>query len=376
MAGVDKLWIGDLPSGISPEQLSACFSQFGPVANVKVLPQRENGAQAGLVFYTSPEEASAALSQITAAGNMVAGLEKQVVVRVAHNKGPNNGGGVGGPCDNVFIGGLPCGFTNEQITTIFTPYGAIVDCKSIPSKLPGGNAAALVRFTAVETAKWVVENLHGNMPEGLESPITVRFANSRGGDRPVGGPGPMGGGQQFAGGCQGGGQQWGGGKGYGNGGCSEWGAGGGKGGWGGDASWGGAGKGGGCGKGSNVGTPGSARLLLQSANTAGLLGPNCKSVGHECSVYIKHLPADMTDLDVHNLFCAFGPIASGGANAILNPDGSCKGIAFVDFLHAEAAQSACAALNGFATSDGTTIFVQPKQPKNQGGPMMHGNSPY
>merc|ERR1719253_886826 len=38
----------------------------------------------------------------------------------------------------------------------------------------------MIRFASVEMATWVVENLNGNIPEGLTEPIIARFANSKG----------------------------------------------------------------------------------------------------------------------------------------------------------------------------------------------------
>merc|ERR1719265_1414400 len=38
----------------------------------------------------------------------------------------------------------------------------------------------MVRFETVDMATWVVENLHGNIPQGLEQPIICRFANAPG----------------------------------------------------------------------------------------------------------------------------------------------------------------------------------------------------
>merc|ERR1740130_808336 len=49
----------------------------------------------------------------------------------------------------------------------------------------------MIRFGSVEMAQWVVENINGNIPEGLAEPIIARFANSssggKGGDKGKGG---------------------------------------------------------------------------------------------------------------------------------------------------------------------------------------------
>jgi hypothetical protein len=38
----------------------------------------------------------------------------------------------------------------------------------------------MLRFASVDEAKWLVENLNGNIPEGLTEAIQVRFANAPG----------------------------------------------------------------------------------------------------------------------------------------------------------------------------------------------------
>lgn len=49
-------------------------------------------------------------------------------------------------------------------------------------------------------------------------------------------------------------------------------------------------------------------------------------------VFIKNLPSDTTDCDLYKLFAPFGAISPSGVKAMVNADGSCKGIGFVDFM--------------------------------------------
>eukprot|EP00427_Karlodinium_veneficum_P029550 CAMPEP_0169220538 /NCGR_PEP_ID=MMETSP1016-20121227/20574_1 /TAXON_ID=342587 /ORGANISM="Karlodinium micrum, Strain CCMP2283" /LENGTH=151 /DNA_ID=CAMNT_0009298697 /DNA_START=75 /DNA_END=530 /DNA_ORIENTATION=+ len=78
------------------------------------------------------------------------------------------------PDTNVFIMGLPYGIDDETLNTIFGPYGTITWSKVMPSN-GKPNMAAIVEFADISEAKWVVENLSGNMPEGLTEPITCSF---------------------------------------------------------------------------------------------------------------------------------------------------------------------------------------------------------
>jgi len=246
------------------------------------------------------------------------------------------------PSDNVFFGDLPAGISKEDCEAIFGGYGTVTSCR-VNFPKPGGKASALVRFSSVEEATWVVENLNGNLAEGLEEPIVARFANAPGG----------------------GGQSWGkdGGK--------SWGKDGGKG-WGKDSgkSWGGnraepysTGKGKGKGKDGGKGggkstAPASFQLLFSAVKKQGLLGDG--NVPNECQVYVKNLPSDTTDADLYKLFAPFGAIAPTGAKAMLGPDGSCKGIGFIDYVDQTCAEAAILTLNNFALPDGSSIQVSTK----------------
>merc|ERR1719460_2910638 len=37
----------------------------------------------------------------------------------------------------------------------------------------------MMRLASVEMATWIVENLNGNIPEGLTEPIIARYANDK-----------------------------------------------------------------------------------------------------------------------------------------------------------------------------------------------------
>merc|ERR1712050_214809 len=50
------------------------------------------------------------------------------------------------------------------------------------------------RFASLEEAKWVVENLNGTVPRGLQTVVSVKYANRLGGSG-GGGGGPSGGGK-------------------------------------------------------------------------------------------------------------------------------------------------------------------------------------
>lgn len=95
------------------------------------------------------------------------------------SSGPMGKGGTE-PSDSIFLAGLPKHSDENFVRQIFGPYGSVMDVRVLPdSGKP--DRAALMRLGSVEQAKWFVDNLHGNMPHGLTSPLTVRFADRNGG---------------------------------------------------------------------------------------------------------------------------------------------------------------------------------------------------
>eukprot|EP00928_Gymnodinium_smaydae_P073523 TRINITY_DN56710_c0_g1_i1.p1 TRINITY_DN56710_c0_g1~~TRINITY_DN56710_c0_g1_i1.p1 ORF type:complete len:297 (-),score=59.66 TRINITY_DN56710_c0_g1_i1:97-987(-) len=281
------------------------------------------------------------------------------------------------PSDNVYVGDLPGTMDKQTLDTIFGAYGVISDSKVLPPKGGQTAACALIRFGSVDIATWIVENLNGNIPEGLESAIQVRFANApgtikgkgggdarwqpygKGGDNMWGGKGDDNmwgkgkGGDNMWGKGKGGDNTWGG-KGddnmWGKGGDNAWGKGG-------DNMWGKGAKGSKSGKGD---APASVEMVLKGAGKGGILPTG--QVSEECQIYVKSLPADTTDLSLYQLFSAFGPIAPRGVKAMQNPDGSCKGFGFVDYLDPACATAAVMAFSDFKLPDGTAIQVSQKKP--------------
>lgn len=279
--------------------------------------------------------------------------------------------------DNLWIGDLPSDIDEATVRAVFEGYGSIVSSRLIPPKSAGKNAAALVRFENAEDAKWVVENLNGNMPEGFETPVVVQFAKN-----PPGGPG----GSSYGKAPTAGKGSWDKGswdKGYGKGGYDyrpspysyaqpppPAGAPPGKGGYKGPPS---VSKGKASGRTfSNAGAGNMKGFIADLAKSGRLPGVGSRPDEH--CVYIKNLPPDCTDLELYQLFSVFGAIAHKGVTA-MQKDGFCLGVGFVDFQDPMSASAAVEVLNGTAMPDGTVISLNLKRSRKGKGPGGKGPPP-
>mmetsp|Transcript_43335 Transcript_43335/g.85854 ORF Transcript_43335/g.85854 Transcript_43335/m.85854 type:complete len:259 (+) Transcript_43335:78-854(+) len=253
------------------------------------------------------------------------------------------------PSDTIWVGNLPMESDEASVTTIFTAYGHLVRVSVLP--VSNGRGAAIIQLTNVAEATWIVQNLNGNIAQGLTEPIVAKFAKRPSGPRLPGGqstaaapatpvataaavrssPYPSGGGYGEKGG-----------GGYGG------------------KSGGGIGPGG-----------GTIDELLLSMLKNGSFPQMDRSMCMQ--LYISGLPPDTTDQDLYKMFTPFAcPIMPNGVKAMLMEDGSCTGVGFVDVYDTQAAQAAIASLNGLPLEDGRTLRVQQKRNQGKGGGSWNG----
>jgi len=248
------------------------------------------------------------------------------------------------PSERVFVSGLNPGLVPDRLKEIFGPYGTLKEVRNLPTI----NSCILV-FETLDEAKWMVENLDQNMPEGLDTPITVMYAHP---PAPAGPVKPL----------------------------NTW---------------------------SDVATrmpggvsgirpgvtrpvanaaPGLFRMMSGDANAlavAHALGPLSGAVNSidllkrsllafgslpvsegirppSCQLYVRGLPSDTTDADLLEIFAPFGAIPPRGVKAMLNAQGLCTGVAWVEYVHEADAKAALQTLNEKVWSDGSCLRIHVK----------------
>lgn len=262
------------------------------------------------------------------------------------------------PSDTLWVGDLPGTIDEEQVKAVLGVYGNVVRVKML--NVSNGKAACIAELDNISEAKFIVENLNGNVPQGLSQPIVVRFKKNQGQSyvEPSFKPNIVGGNFGKANGSTTGGDglcpygsparkgsdygsQAGKGSGYS---CQ-------------------AGIGGGAGKGESGipwGTTCDIRTLLVGLKECGTFPTVAKE--EIAQLYIAGLPRDTTDLELYQLFTPFGcPIAWNGVKAMIGNDGMCTGSGFVDVMDYVSAERAMNALHGTVMPDGKLLKVQFKR---------------
>lgn len=215
-----RLYMKGLPLGMSEEKLMTVIGAYGTIVSLKVLQPPPGGAtdSAAIVQLGSEPEAQWLVENLD--GNIPQGLSNPVQIKYKQD-GP--GGGANpmatttqlpqmpqmvptpqppmsagpaqdpnrgcAPSDNLYMRGLPSGTTEEKVMAIFGVYGTVVSVKVFPPPAGKSDVASLIRFANIEEAAWLVENLNGNIPQGLSDPISVRFAdNLKGSGKGFAGP--------------------------------------------------------------------------------------------------------------------------------------------------------------------------------------------
>eukprot|EP00928_Gymnodinium_smaydae_P090287 TRINITY_DN74113_c0_g1_i1.p1 TRINITY_DN74113_c0_g1~~TRINITY_DN74113_c0_g1_i1.p1 ORF type:complete len:365 (-),score=61.74 TRINITY_DN74113_c0_g1_i1:119-1213(-) len=355
MAGeCESIFVGSLPGTFDDSQLMSVFGAYGTITSSKLLPPGSYGTRAAIISYTTVAEAKFMVENVN--GNIPEGLDSPVEVRFkgpSANKGMDKGMGKGmdasawapawpgkgfgkdkgkgfaaGPDTTnktIFIGNLPGDMTEQMLHSIFGAYGTIVGSKLMdPNSL--GFRGAVVELSTVQEAKWLVENLDGNLPEGLTGTesIKVNFKQQsygKAGDK----------------GCGGFGGPYDGGKG--------------------DK---------GCGKGGKGSC--SIKTLVDGLMSSGAMPGGTQYSNDQNALFVGGLPPDTTNLDLFWIFSPFGPIAPKGVTAMPSECKTyCKGIGFVNFLEHRSCEQAIATLNGTQMPDGTVLTVSIKRDGGKGG---------
>merc|ERR1719254_58514 len=120
------------------------------------------------------------------------------------------------------------------------------------------------------------------------------------------------------------------------------------------------GKGGKGGKGGKFGKGGGIDTILKGLCAQKALPGTVEQTGEDHALYVANLPEDTHDLILYKIFGTFGAIPPNGVRTMMNDWGTCKGIAFINYIDLQSVQAAAMTLNGATLPSGKTLIVKPK----------------
>eukprot|EP01095_Lingulamoeba_sp_RSL-Kostka_P008662 TRINITY_DN2936_c0_g3_i1.p1 TRINITY_DN2936_c0_g3~~TRINITY_DN2936_c0_g3_i1.p1 ORF type:complete len:464 (-),score=205.27 TRINITY_DN2936_c0_g3_i1:176-1567(-) len=320
-----------LPPQYRDQELLRLFQPYGNVVSCKVMIDFATLQSRcyGFVQFSSSQEAQQAIAALH-------GLKienKTLTVRLA-NPTSNPSKNKGTPSNNVYCKNIPYNFTHEALCQLFQPYGTIEEAKVIIDLQTGyGKGIAFVRFGTVDQAEAAIDDLNGYLIPGAPKPLMVKFSDTAEEKqerklrqqrsyerynpyRSMSQAGYTSNYQQLTALSQNPAynQYY---QGYNT-----------------------------TGAGATAASVNAAAYQqAASAATYGQTGTG-SGTGDERNLFIYHLPEDMNDATLYQLFTSFGAIES--AKAIVDPTtGKCKGYGFVKMVNLQDAFKAVQSMNGY-----------------------------
>jgi len=153
------------------------FSAFGTVESTKVMMDFQTGSSRGFGFikYKHPKDAQKAVQQMN--GKKLG--SKTLVVKYADNPVGTTSTPYGTPSPNVYIKGLPTSINEEQLKSLFSPYGKIESYKILIDIQTGkSRGQAFVQFENLDASEYAISALNGYVFPGTAKGIIVRYADT------------------------------------------------------------------------------------------------------------------------------------------------------------------------------------------------------
>mmetsp|Transcript_9651 Transcript_9651/g.14347 ORF Transcript_9651/g.14347 Transcript_9651/m.14347 type:complete len:228 (+) Transcript_9651:76-759(+) len=218
-AAKNKLFIGNLPSGITTEEVQMVFNTYGPTSDVHIMQGRASSGQScAFVVYESADAAQQAITALNGIYSFREDGSPPITVSWArqgppqargpptpgYGAAPHMGGGMGGPQGGyghgvvvspppqqqyavrgsgtkLFVGNLPQDIQEEALRMVFGSYGTVTNIHIMGGKSKSGQACSFVEYSNATEAETAILTLHEKYEiRPGEGAILVKWANSGG----------------------------------------------------------------------------------------------------------------------------------------------------------------------------------------------------
>jgi len=168
-----SLIINYLPQSLSDEQFTQLFEAIGPMQSARVMRNKSTGYSFGYGFvnYQRPEDAVKAIEKLN-------GMQlEHKRIKVAYSRRAEGSGGEEIKNANVFIANLPKTVDEEQLKSMFAPYGEIIRSKVLVDHNTGvSKGCGFILYSKTAEADWAISELNGTMAPGSTNLMTVKKA--------------------------------------------------------------------------------------------------------------------------------------------------------------------------------------------------------
>ncbi|VDP40103.1 unnamed protein product [Soboliphyme baturini] len=168
-----KMFVGQVPRNWDENDLLNLFKQFGPVYQLNVLREKTTGQSRGCCFVTFYHRKDAVLAQCALHNaRTLPGMHHPLQMKPADSENRNE--------RKLFIGMISKKFSEEDVRTLFSPYGAIEECTVLRDQSGVSKGCAFVTFASRSCALNAIKAMnHSQTMEGCSMPIVVKLADTQ-----------------------------------------------------------------------------------------------------------------------------------------------------------------------------------------------------
>lgn len=163
-----NLIVNYLPTTLSQDDVKQMFMRIGPVSNCKLVRNTATGQSLGYAFIEYPDEDSASLAIAQINGFEMQG--KTIKVSYARKSTPEIQNA------NVYVAGLPQWVTEDELQSLFAPFGTILSQKVLKNPDGSPRGAGFVRYNLYAEATVAIQKMSGKTLPDSTGPLTVKLA--------------------------------------------------------------------------------------------------------------------------------------------------------------------------------------------------------